>query len=61
MFFLLPRESQQPAKLVPEHQAGLLSLALSVSQINVVESSLVLLPLIMWGNSGREERKEPPK
>lgn len=57
-FSLFPGEFQQPAKLVTEHQAGLLYLALSVSQISVVEPSLVLLPLKMWATKGEKKGKK---
>jgi hypothetical protein len=61
-FFLLPRESQQPAKLVPEHQARFSVLALfSVSQNSGVESSLVLLPLYSVGQLGERRKKRNPK
>lgn len=57
-FFLFPRESEQQAKLATD-QAGVLPLALSVSQISVVESSLVLLPLKMWAIKGEKKGKKP--
>lgn len=56
--FLVPKRVSA-AKFVTEQQAGLLYLALSVSQISVVESSLVLLPLKMWATKGEKKGKKP--
>lgn len=58
-FSLFPREFQQPVKLATEQQAELMYLALSLSQISVVEPSLVLLPLKMWATKGEKKGKKP--
>lgn len=60
-FSLFPGEFQQPVKLATEQQAELLYLALSVSQIRVVEPSLVLLPLKMWATKGEKKGKKPQR